>query len=55
MPLSERRVALPGALSSVAAEALAPVLSLEVPLALSHPPGTVGEQVRGVKRKEIGR
>ena len=44
MPLSERRVALPRALSSVAAEARGPALLLEAPLAHSHPPDAVGEQ-----------
>jgi hypothetical protein len=43
MPLSERRVALPQARSSVAA--LRPVLSLEAPLARSDPHQDVmGEQ-----------
>ena len=44
MSLSERRVAQQEGLSSVAAEARAPVLSLEAPLAHSHPPDGVGEQ-----------
>jgi hypothetical protein len=44
MSRSERRVALPEALSSVVAEAPAPVLSLEAPLAHSHPPDGAGEQ-----------
>jgi hypothetical protein len=45
MSLLERRVVLPEALSWVGAEALAPVLSLEAPLAHSHlPDAAVGEQ-----------
>jgi len=49
-------VALPQALSSVAAEAPAPALSLEAPLAHSHPRDAVGEtRVHSrVKRKETG-
>lgn len=56
MSLRERRVALPRALSSVAAEAPVPVLSLEAPLAHSHPPDHVGEQgARRVKHQtELG-
>ena len=41
IPLWEQRAALPQALSSVAAEARGPVLSLEAPLAHSDPPGAV--------------
>jgi hypothetical protein len=44
MSALERRVALPEALSSVAAEARALVLSLEAPPAHSHPPDAAGEQ-----------
>ena len=44
MSVSERPVVLPGALSSVAAEEPAPVLSLEALPAHSHPPDAVGEQ-----------
>ena len=43
MPRLERRVALPQALSSVAVEGPAPVLSLVAPLAHLHP-DAIGEQ-----------
>jgi hypothetical protein len=56
MLLSERRVALPQALSSVAVEALEPALLLAAPLAHSDPHhDVVGEQrCRSGKHKETG-
>ena len=49
-------MALPQVPSSVAVEAPAPVLSLEAPLAHSHPPGAVSEHAAHgrVKPKETG-